>query len=158
MQKVIKNISEIIATFFYSGKSQFAPGTVGSFCSLPLVVLLYPLGWIGLLIGTIVVYFVGLWATKNVLESSKDKDPGFVVIDETAGQVMTFVFVSAIYPFSLVNLFLGFALFRLFDIVKIWPCSFFDKKVVGAFGVMSDDVFAGIYAALSLLLINFFVF
>lgn len=158
MEKKQFNISEVIATFFYSGKSKFAPGTVGSFCSLPLVMIAYPFGWFGMWLTTIFVYVLGLWATRNVLKTSEDKDPGCVVIDETAGQLMTFIFVVAICPFSWINLFLGFALFRLFDIVKIWPCSFFDKKIVGAFGVMSDDVFAGFYAALSLLLINLFIF
>lgn len=157
MREKNNKLAWLIATFFYSGKSKIAPGTVGSFCSLPLVLLLYPLGWSALWVGTVFVYLVGLWATYNVLKSSENKDPGFVVIDETAGQVMTFLFVAAFAPFSWMNLFLGFALFRLFDIVKIWPCSFFDKKIVGAFGVMSDDVFAGFYAAISLLLINFFV-
>ncbi len=157
MREKNNKLAWLIATFFYSGKSKIAPGTVGSFCSLPLVLLLYPLGWSALWVGTVFVYLVGLWATYNVLKSSENKDPGFVVIDETAGQVMTFLFVAAFAPFSWMNLFLGFALFRLFDIVKIWPCSFFDKKIIGAFGVMSDDVFAGFYAAISLLLINFFV-
>ncbi|MBR6729729.1 MAG: phosphatidylglycerophosphatase A [Alphaproteobacteria bacterium] len=150
-------IAEIIATFFYSGKSKFAPGTVGSFCSLPLVAVVYPLGFIGLWSVTVLVYLLGIWATAEVLKTSEDKDPGSVVIDETAGQLMTFVFVSAVWPLSLLNLILGFAFFRFFDIVKIWPCSFYDKKIVGAFGVMSDDIFAGFYAALSLLLINIFV-
>lgn len=158
MKNKTERIAEIIATFFYSGKSKFAPGTVGSFCSLPLVLLLYPFGWFALWVATIVVYLLGLWATKTVLISSDDKDPGYVVIDETVGVLMTFVFVAALIPFSWINLILGFGLFRLFDIVKIWPCSFFDKKIVGAFGVMSDDLFAGFYAAISLFLINFFVF
>ncbi|MBO7244737.1 MAG: phosphatidylglycerophosphatase A [Alphaproteobacteria bacterium] len=151
------NFAELIATFFYSGKSKIAPGTVGSFCSLPLAGVAYALGWEAVLIVSILVYLLGIWATNEVLKTSKDKDPGFVVIDETAGQVISFLFVAVVMPFSWLNLCLGFALFRLFDIVKIWPCSFFDKKVVGAFGVMSDDVFAGFYAAVLLLLINIFV-
>ena len=157
MKNKTERIAEIIATFFYSGKSKFAPGTVGSFCSLPLVLLLYPFGWFALWVAMILVYLLGLWATKTVLISSDDKDPGSVVIDETAGQVFAFVFVAAVYPFSWINLFLGFLFFRFFDIVKIWPCSFFDKKIVGAFGVMSDDIIAGFYAAIMLLLVNIFV-
>ena len=150
-------IAEVIATFFYSGKSKFMPGTVGSFCSLPLVMISYPFGWLGIWLTAILSYLIGIWATREVLKTSEDKDPGSVVIDETAGQVFTFVFVAAVYPFSWVNLFLGFLFFRFFDIVKIWPCSFFDKKIVGAFGVMSDDIIAGFYAAIMLLLMNIFV-
>ena len=67
-------IAEIIATFFYSGKSKFAPGTVGSFCSLPLVAVVYPLGFIGLWSVTVLVYLLGIWATAEVLKTSEDKD------------------------------------------------------------------------------------
>ena len=150
-------IAEIIATFFYSGKSKIMPGTVGSFCSLPLVMIAYPFGWLGIWLTAVSSYVVGIWATREVLKTSEDKDPGSVVIDETAGQVFTFVFVAAFCPFSWVNLLLGFLFFRFFDIVKIWPCSFFDKKIVGAFGVMSDDIIAGFFAAIMLLLMNIFV-
>lgn len=150
--------NQIVATFFFSGKAKFAPGTMGSLATLPLVMLLYPMGVIGLFIGVVVSYFLGLYATNQILKNSTNKDPGFVVIDETAGQLTTFLFIAPVASLSLLNLGIGFALFRLFDIVKIWPCSYFDKKVVGAFGVMTDDVFAGIYAGLVLLCLNQFIF
>ncbi len=150
--------NQIVVTFFFSGKSKFAPGTMGSLATLPLVMLLYPMGVIGLFIGVLVSYFLGLYATNQILKNSTNKDPGFVVIDETAGQLTTFLFIAPFASLSLLNLGMGFALFRLFDIVKIWPCSYFDKKVVGAFGVMTDDVFAGIYAGLVLLCLNQFIF
>ena len=148
----------LIATFFFSGKSKVAPGTMGSLATLPLVALVYPLGGCALFIATLISYLIGIKATKHILATSTNKDPGFVVIDETAGQLTTFLFIVSFAPLSLLNLLLGFALFRLFDIVKIWPCSYFDKKVVGAFGVMTDDIFAGIYAGTVLLLINQFIF
>ncbi len=148
----------LIATFFFSGKSKVAPGTMGSLATLPLVALVYPLGGGALFIATLISYLIGIKATKHILATSTNKDPGFVVIDETAGQLTTFLFIVSFAPLSLLNLLLGFALFRLFDIVKIWPCSYFDKKVIGAFGVMTDDIFAGIYAGTVLLLINQFIF
>lgn len=153
-QKTINFLSDITATFFFSGKSKFAPGTCGSFCTLPLVALVYPLGVTGIFLATIISYLLGLLSLKNVLKRSTADDPGFVVIDETAGQLITFILIVGSVPLSLLNLLLGFALFRLFDIIKIWPCSYFDKKVHNAFGVMTDDIFAGIYAAISLYLIN----
>lgn len=148
----------LIATFFFSGKSPKAPGTMGSLATLPLVALVYPLGTPTLLIATVLSYLIGIWAVQKILATSTNKDPGFVVIDETAGQLTTFLFIAPVASLSIINLILGFALFRLFDIVKIWPCSYFDKKVVGAFGVMTDDIFAGIYAGTVLLLINQFIF
>jgi len=144
-----ESIAWILATWFGSGCSPKAPGTVGSFFSLPLM-------WIGLKYGTnlfvcmaIILFFVGCWATGVVLKSQKDTDPGFVVIDETVGQMLTFALVINM-PMSWYVPLLGFALFRFFDIVKLWPASFFDKFVHNAFGVMMDDVIAGIYAALVL--------
>lgn len=150
--------NQLIATFFFSGKSKFAPGTMGSLATLPLVALVYQAGFTPLFIATVLSYFLGLYATHNLLKNSTNKDPGFVVIDETAGQLTTFLFIVPIASLSLLNLVAGFALFRLFDIVKIWPCSYFDKKVVGAFGVMTDDIFAGIYAGIVLLCLNQFIF
>ncbi len=144
----------LLATWFYSGKSPKAPGTVGSFCSL---LLAYPLVWggsIGVVFGTLSVFFIGWWATAVALKSAPKHDPGYIVIDETAGQVLTFLFVAPLVVQMPLLLFVGFGLFRFFDIVKVWPASFFDKRVPNAFGVMMDDVVAGLYAAVALYLIT----
>lgn len=153
----LKTLSEIIALFFYSGKCPIAPGTSGSFFTLFLVMLVYPFGLTGIMTAFMISYLLGLWAVREVLSRSENKDPSYVVIDETAGQLITFIGVAHL-PFSWMNLVLGFALFRLFDITKLFPCSYFDKKVHNAFGVMTDDVFAGLYAAICLFLINYFIF
>jgi phosphatidylglycerophosphatase A len=102
------------------------------------------------------LFLIGWWATNVILVSQKKNDPGFVVIDETVGQTLTFVLVASL-GFSWYTLICGFALFRFFDIVKIWPASYFDKSVHNAFGVLMDDVIAGIYAAIVLYGIMFFV-
>ena len=153
-----KTISEtlawIIATWFGSGCSPKAPGTVGSLCSLPLVLVGVLWGTRIYLILLSVLFLVGWWATQRVLQSQKDLDPGFVVIDETVGQGVTFALVVG-GGFSWIYLLCGFALFRLFDIIKIWPASYFDGAVHNAFGVMADDVAAGIYAGLILYAITF---
>jgi len=146
----------ILATWFGSGCSPKAPGTVGSLCSLPLVLFgIY--GGVGTLLGVVCILFlIGCWATAIVLKSQKSQDPGFVVIDETVGQSLTFLLAI---PFGLTgwSILFGFLLFRFFDIVKIWPASFFDSRVHNAFGVMMDDVIAGIYAAIVLYGIMFFI-
>ena len=146
----------IMATWFCSGFSKKAPGTVGSFCSLPLLLIGYLYGTSALLMTAIILFIVGCWAINIVLISQKKNDPGFVVIDETVGQILTFVLVVS-FGFSWYTLLCGFALFRFFDIVKIWPASYFDRSVHNAFGVMMDDVIAGIYAAIVLYGIMFFV-
>ena len=93
-----------------------------------------------------------MYSVRYVLQEN-EHDPGFVVIDEVVGQSLTFVFVSTVMP-SLWMFLIGFVAFRFFDIVKVWPACYFDKKVQNASGVMLDDVVAGLYASLVLLLIH----
>ena len=146
----------LFATWFGSGLSPKAPGTVGSLFSLPIVLFgIY--GGVESLLGVLVcLFFIGLWATSLVLRTQKEQDPGFVVIDETVGQGLTFLLAV---PLGLTgwSVICGFLLFRFFDIIKLWPASFFDSRVHNAFGVMMDDVIAGLYAALVLYGIMFFI-
>lgn len=144
-----KKFSYLIATFFGSGSSPFAPGTCGSLATLPLAfVLAYFYGIWGIVLGSIVSFFIGVVVIKEVLKYTKH-DPSFVVIDEVAGQLITFAGVA---PFLQNNAsawllyLLGFGLFRLFDITKPQPAKWADTKVNNAWGVMLDDIFAGIYA------------
>lgn len=152
-----ETIAWLLATWWGSGCTSKAPGTVGSLCSVPLVLLAV---WFGLPVflgATIMLFFAGWWATHIVLKTQNRQDPGFVVIDETIGQSVTFLLVAAT-PISWYTVVCGFALFRFFDIVKIWPASFFDKSVHNAFGVMMDDVVAGVYAAVVLYGLTMFIF
>ena len=155
-----KNIKEtlawLLATWWGSGCSPKAPGTVGSFCSLPIVLIGIFWGTEALLFVSVLLFLMGWWATGEVLKSQGAKDPGFVVIDETVGQTLTFVLVLQM-GWSWYVPTLGFILFRFFDIVKLWPASYFDKSVHNAFGVMMDDVIAGGYAAVVLYGLTFFI-
>ena len=104
------------------------------------------------------MFFVGTAATKEVLKYTKH-DPSIVVIDETAGQLLSFGLVAnqlvGRTDLGAVLMYLiGFGLFRLFDITKPQPAKWADSKVLNAWGVMLDDVFAGVYAAVVLWLIN----
>ena len=149
-----ETIAWILATWFGSGCAPKAPGTVGSFCSLPLVLIGIWAGPFALLTAVVALFLIGWWSVRVVLKTQACQDPGFVVIDETVGQSLTFVLVaSSSIPWYI--LVCGFILFRFFDIVKFWPASFFDRSVHGAFGVMMDDVIAGLYAAAVLYGISF---
>ena len=154
---IFAKISYLLATWFGSGLSPKAPGTMGSFCSLPLVWLASFYGFWGVLIASVLIFFVGWYTTDVVLKTQKKHDPGYVVIDETVGQTLTFLWVATTGMSWYIYL-IGFGLFRFFDIVKIWPASYFDKKVENAFGVMTDDVVAGLYASLVLFGLVYFVF
>ena len=149
----IRKLAYICATWFGSGRVRFMPGTVGSFVTLPFVALVTLIGGIwGVIAFALVFYFIGVYSVRYVLQEN-EHDPGFVVIDEVVGQSLTFVFVSTVMP-SLWMFLIGFVAFRFFDIVKVWPACYFDKKVQNASGVMLDDVVAGLYASLVLLLIH----
>jgi phosphatidylglycerophosphatase A len=85
-------------------------------------------------------------------------DPSFVVIDEFIGQAVTFLLIAdKLKQFNGIIIYIiGFILFRIFDIIKPFPVSYADKKINNAFGVILDDVFAGLYAAIILYFIKYF--
>lgn len=149
-------MNRFIATFFYSGLSPKAPGTIGSMAALPFGWLIHGLtGFPGLLIATILVFFLGWWATANVTRGQQDHDPGEIVIDEVVGQWIALFPLSyglwqsgaAPWLFPYPGWIAAFVFFRLFDIWKPWPVSWADRKNT-ALGVMLDDVLAGIMAAI----------
>ena len=145
---------ELISTGLYTGYLPGAPGTWGSwsagaaFFILASMVPAYSASVA--LLGAVVLFFLGLWTAGEAALQSKRKDPSFVVIDEWAGQFLTYIFIAP----DLINLLLGFILFRFFDIIKIWPIHRFEE-FSGSLGIMLDDIAAGIYAAITLWLINF---
>ncbi|MAO57079.1 MAG: phosphatidylglycerophosphatase A [Rhodospirillaceae bacterium] len=145
----------VLATWFWCGLFPKAPGTVGSLGALPIAwaVLAFGGGWVWLAVAAAAATAIGTWATAAVLRRSSVKDPGFVVIDEVAGQWIALLPV-ALFPAmggapgpDPVLFAGGFIAFRLFDILKPWPVSWADRSVAGAWGVMLDDLIAGAYAA-----------
>ena len=156
-----KNFSFLIATYFGIGYSKFAPGTMGSLLTLPLAfVIAYFYGIIGVIVATIIIFIIGTISTTEVLRHTPH-DPGFIVIDEVAGQLITF---AAIAPHLQHNLrtwpiyLFGFILFRIFDIFKPQPVKWADNKITNAWGVMLDDIIAGTYAMLILYVLYCFGF
>ncbi len=150
--------ANIIATYFGLGLSKIAPGTVGSLGTLPLAYLLIYCGGVyALLAAAAVLFFLGVKATDAVIHDSGDLDPSKVVIDETVGQLLTFSFVAYIAPDYLIGVsslfyyIAGFIFFRFFDILKMGPVKYADTQIKNAYGVMLDDVFAGVFASVFLL-------
>lgn len=143
----LRDPAVLAATGLGVGLLPGAPGTWGSLVALPVALGLQV--WIGPwgLVGAIVLVFVlGLWSVGRVIGGPAGDDPGPVVIDEVAGQWLTLLFV----PPDLVLYLAGFLLFRLADILKPWPVGWADRAVKGAFGVMLDDLLAGLYAGAAL--------
>jgi phosphatidylglycerophosphatase A len=127
-----------------------ASGTAGSAVALPLAFVLAMLhGFWGILAAAAALFFIGVAASREVLKYTKH-DPGLIVIDEVAGQLVTFLPLAGFLhadPTAWRIYMAGFALFRLFDISKPWPAGWADRKIRNEWGVMLDDAFAGTYAA-----------
>jgi phosphatidylglycerophosphatase A len=137
-------VARFIAAGFGTGYAPVAAGTVASAAAVvtgALFLLLSP--WL-LAAAALVATFGGYLAVKR---ASIEGDPGWVVIDEFAGQWITLL---ALTNSSLPGLLAGFILFRLFDITKLGPVGWADRRH-GAFGIMADDVIAGVIAAALLL-------
>jgi phosphatidylglycerophosphatase A len=149
---LIKTTNKIIATFFYSGFFPVAPGTFGSFMAL-LVWLLLPEILIlkAILLGLALV--PGFFATEGFARELNIHDPGMIVIDEVAGLWLALIIIDLVLGPRLIWSVLGFLFFRLFDIIKPYPISLLEKAK-GAWGIMLDDILAGIFAAIILILIN----
>ena len=135
------------ATFFGSGLFPKAPGTMGTIASLllwiPVVVFNVP--WWARALLVFVIYVTGTVAAQKAAVILENEDPKEVVIDEVAGQGLTFLLLpGALTPWWVFAL--GFGLFRFFDIVKPWPVSWADQKIHGGHGIMLDDMIAGLYA------------
>ena len=145
----VTNPVHFLALGFGSGLLKPAPGTWGTLSAVPLYyVLMQFLGSASVeYFAIIVVSFVaGIYLCGKTASDVGVHDHGAIVWDEIVG----FLITMAIVPFSFVNIVLGFVLFRIFDIIKPWPIKLLDKHVHGGFGIMIDDVLAGIFAWLLL--------
>ena len=140
-----------IATGFGSGLSPVAPGTAGSLVALLpwLALATLPLPYYALVL--IIAFLLGVWACAWIVKRLGIADPGFAVWDEFVGLWIALAPLVGT-PGSWAWIAAGFILFRIFDIWKPWPVSWADRKVGGGFGVMLDDVVAGLYAAVVLAL------
>ena len=150
----MKKIFLLIATFCGLGYVPFAPGTVGSLASFiiwgPLIFFKYSF-WIRFLI-LIIVIIIAILSSNESVKYFKIKDPKQIVIDEVAGMGVVLLFVDSEYFIAI----LGFILFRFFDILKPWPIKKIEKLPNG-FGVVLDDIMAGIYSLFFLILIKKFL-
>lgn len=138
-----------LAFGFGSGLSRIMPGTCGTLASLPVYFLLSHLHWSLYAIAVVVSFFVGNYLCGYAAKKMKVHDHGGIVWDEFVGMWITLFLVPGIWQWVLV----GFLLFRFFDMVKPWPISVADKKLTGGFGIMFDDVLAGVAAWICLQLL-----
>ena len=142
----------LIATALGAGLLPLAPGTWGTALAVPLAWALGRAGNLAFIAATIVISVGGSIAADVYCRSTRRHDNQQIVIDEVAGYLVTLSLVSRTLP----NLLAGFVLFRLFDIWKPPPVRWVDRHVHGGFGVVADDLAAGVYGAFALLALHHF--
>lgn len=147
----VSRAAVVIASFFYVGYAPVASGTFGSAAAFALYFpLLYFNYWPAYAATILFVTLIGVWAAGRCEKDSGIVDPSFVVMDEVAGQLITLFLI----PFSWPAVIAGFVLFRIMDIVKPFPANR-AEHLPGGWGIMLDDVLAGVYGNLLLRLALF---
>ncbi|GAB4200984.1 MAG: phosphatidylglycerophosphatase A [Wenzhouxiangellaceae bacterium] len=143
---LLRQPAGFLALGFGSGLSPWMPGTAGSLAALPLAYWLKMLPlWLYFVVLAVTV-LIGFWACDVTGKRLGVHDHGAIVWDEFCGLWLTVALVPNQWPW----LVLGFFLFRAFDIAKVWPASWFDRKVHNGIGVMLDDLAAGLWGMLVL--------
>ena len=145
------NLNIMFVSVFGIGFIPFASGTFGSLAGLVIGYALNLINYNLFFLIIPILFILGVIASNTYQKQTGEKDSSVIVIDEVVGQLIAMMFVMDNY----VLVFISFIIFRLFDIYKPWPASYADKKMTGGFGVMLDDVFAGIYTAIFIFLISY---
>lgn len=153
-------LARLIATVGGIGYLRPAPGTWGSLAALPLGWLFHVIGGFPLMLVAVAASFLkGLWATRVMTRDSADHDPSEIVIDEVAGQLTALLplsYAAWSMELDILRMWPGwiaaFLLFRLFDITKPWLVGWADRRN-DAMGVMLDDMIAGAFAAIGVIVL-----
>ncbi|MBT4791982.1 MAG: phosphatidylglycerophosphatase A [Halobacteriovoraceae bacterium] len=143
-------------SFFGTGFAPKAPGTFGSLATIPLLLLFkyLELSFLSVSIITCALFVIACFVADYAQKKEEVHDPGWIVMDEVIGMLITWLFVFPATDFySLAAIFITF---RFFDIVKIFPANWCDQKIINGAGTIIDDVVSAIYAGLVLKLLLFF--
>ncbi|TFH74803.1 phosphatidylglycerophosphatase A [Gammaproteobacteria bacterium LSUCC0112] len=146
---VWRNPVHFLAFGLGSGAAPHAPGTFGTLAALALYLVLPAMPPVVYLLFLLAGFVLGVWLCGKTAQDIGVHDHGGIVWDEFIGYWLT-MFLA---PPGLVWLLCGFVLFRVFDIIKPWPIRWFDRHVHGGFGIMIDDVLAGVMAWICLQLL-----
>ena len=157
---MIKTFNSLFVTMFGIGRIKMIPGTVGSLATIIILYILFHTLNISsnlILLGLIIIFIYSFSAVASHTENSENKDPKEIVIDEFIGQSIPIYLYEISHSTekspdeAIIFYAICFVLFRFFDIKKPFPVSFFDRNFKNSFGVIMDDVCAGLYVVLSLI-------
>ena len=160
----MKKINVLISTFFGYGYLTKIPGTVASLVTTVFIYIAYEhLEYTDLKFSIIFftfLFFYSFYAVKDAESEFKNKDPRQIVIDEVLGQAMPLILLLYLNQTNRLNMqieiyyVLSFVFFRFFDILKPFPVSYFDKNFKNYFGIIMDDIMAGLYSMLLIYIIS----
>lgn len=143
MKALAKRTAWVLATWFGCGLFPIAPGTAGTLGAVPLYVLAMRESRWAVAASAFAVFVAGVWAASVVSEERREKDPQIVVVDEVAGFLVTMLPIAEL---SWRSIAVGFAVFRVLDVVKPWPARQLERMPSG-WGIVLDDVAAGALGA-----------
>ena len=160
----MKKINVLISTFFGYGYLTKIPGTVASFVTTIFIYIAFEiLDYKDLkfsLILFIIVFFYSFYAVKDAESEFEKKDPGQIVIDEVLGQAMPLILLLYLNQTNQISIpveiyyIISFFVFRFFDIIKPFPVNYFDRNFKNYFGIIMDDIMAGLYSMILIYLIS----
>lgn len=139
----------LVATGLGTGHVPIAPGTAGTLLGVPLFIIFSGMPWQVHLLSILALSFLAVYASGETEKILGKKDASCIIIDEIVGFQYTMFFITPT-PLHIIS---GFIAFRIFDIVKPFPIRLCEKKIPGGWGVVADDVIAGIYGHIMLALI-----
>ena len=161
---MIKKINILLLTMLGLGNSKYAPGTVASFITCLIYILFFNLqiNIIFLILGTSIILIYSVYSIDEYKNSFSETDAKEMVIDEFIGQSIPVLTIYSFFEDDNVGIFIfytfvSFVLFRLFDVWKPYPINKIDKNIKNGFGVILDDLVAGIYSIIILLTFIFFI-
>ena len=156
----MNKISQIFSTLFFIGYVKWAPGTFGSFFSLIVIIFLHNIiNKNEFIILFICILLMAIICIKIYSKSVNNHDAKEIVIDEFLGiyLIIIFSYDFEIFNNEFIKILLILLLFRFFDIIKPFPANWIDKNLKNSYGIILDDIVAGIYTIIILALINVFV-
>ena len=161
---MIKKLNILLLTMLGLGNSKYAPGTVASFITCLIYILFFNLqiNIIFLILGTSIILIYSVYSIDEYKNSFSETDAKEIVIDEFIGQSIPVLTIYSFFEDDNVGIFIfytfvSFVLFRLFDVWKPYPINKIDKNIKNGFGVILDDLVAGIYSIIILLTFIFFI-
>ena len=157
----MKIFTKLFVSIFFVGYIKFASGTWGSLAALLIlfpIVKFTPLSFDGLVIIFIILFFISNLCINYFSNFTNSNDSKHIVIDELLGIFSILIFYDLIFIYNdFITLVLIFFIFRLFDIIKIFPANYIDKNLKNGYGVIMDDIVAGIYTIFTLMILNAFI-